>query len=91
MKPILFNTEMVKLVIDGSKTQTRRVIKPQPPQYCDAVERLDTEIWNFYKASDPDFHAYLKRKLSCPYGQVGDRLIIKETWATENRFNHLKP
>ena len=30
MKPILFNTEMVKAILDGKKTVTRRVIKPQP-------------------------------------------------------------
>ena len=78
-RPIIFNTAMVQAILNGSKSQTRRVIKLQPPQYCDAVEQLDTGTWNFYKASDPDFHAYLKRKLSYPYGRVGDRLWVKET------------
>ena len=75
--PIIFNTEMVRAILAGSKTQSRRVIKPQPPPYCDAVKQLENGVWNFYKQADPDFHAYLKK--GCPYGQVGDRLWVRET------------
>ena len=74
---IMMSGNHPKLVMDGIKTQTRRVITHQPPPYCDSVERLSTGAWNFYKESDPNFHAYLKGQ--CPYGQVGDRLWVRET------------
>ncbi len=37
MKPIIFNSEMIKAILEDRKTQTRRVIKPQP---CDWVEEV---------------------------------------------------
>ncbi len=67
-RPILMNTENVKAILDGRKTQTRRVIKPQP----DFTEYPDGKIlpyeWSEWMA-----------KVKCPYGQVGDRLWVRET------------
>ena len=74
-KPIIFSTELIPKILDGTKTQTRMVIKP-----CSKATLHD--------GSQPEWVYTLAK---CPYGQVGDRLIIKETWATENRYNHLKP
>ncbi len=60
-RPIIFSTEMVRAILDGRKTMTRRVVKPQP---C----RLFA-IWKRYPHQE-----------GCPYGQVGDRLWVRETW-----------
>jgi len=78
-RPILFSGEMVRAILDGRKTMTRRVIKPQPPiswDVCEPVEHT-SGVFCFYRSSDTDFHGYKK----CPYGQHGDRLWVKETWS----------
>jgi hypothetical protein len=74
---IIFNTEMVKAILDGRKTQTRRVIKPQP-RLCDKTGFN----WKGYAyglgidrdGTDRNFTKY------CPYGKVGDRLYVRETF-----------
>ena len=69
-RPILFNAEMVRAVLDGRKTQTRRVVKPQPDE--DGLSRDAGYPFMWYDTSD------IPRK--CPYGQPGDELWVKETW-----------
>ena len=64
-RPIIFSTEMVRAILEERKTQTRRVIKPQP-------EGMDEFYFRDFRR---DFGG---RK--CPHGQVGDRLWVKETW-----------
>jgi len=70
-KPILFNTEMVKAVLGGKKSQTRRVIKPKPFEYDGAFEWKDKRYGALPDA--PKFESV------CPYGSIGQRLWVKET------------
>ena len=81
-KPILFSTPMVKAILDGKKTMTRRVIKPQPPEIWDRARHLTNDQWVFENSSDNDFHGFKK----CPYGQVGDRLWVKEKFRRDKDF-----
>lgn len=82
-RPILFSAPMVRALLDGTKTQTRRICKPQPL----VVEGLDCTRLHFVdrrgivrldEAIDAPF-PHLRNSL-CPYGQPGDRLIVRETW-----------
>lgn len=78
-RPILFSAPMVRAVLEGRKTQTRRVIKPQPSAGVrDSV---------FVHSGLEDGHG---RELRCPYGAPGDRLWVRETWAVQ-RFEPCLP
>lgn len=64
---MIFNGEMVRAILDGRKTQTRRIIKPQPVMY---------EPGQSIHVSD-----MINDALRCPFGAVGDRIWVRETWA----------
>lgn len=65
-RPILFSGPMVRAILEGRKTQTRRVVKPQPAHIpgIGTVLNIDTITGR-----------------ACPYGNPGDRLWVRETWA----------
>jgi hypothetical protein len=69
--PILFSTEMVKAILEGRKTQTRRVIKNAVYAIKDGID---------ITSKDLDVSSWVKL---FPYGQVGDRLWVRETWRLE--------
>jgi hypothetical protein len=83
---IFFEDEMVRAILEGRKTQTRRVVKPQP-------FLMDSGVW--YQSETPGdrnnktgLHYanenHMRRGLPsdfCPYGQPSD-LWVRETWAT---------
>lgn len=84
-RPILFSGEMVRAILDGRKTQTRRVVKPQPT----GLSREPFCVWVTDERNERG--EFQERSVRCPYGAPGDRLWTKEQWATERQFDHLKP
>lgn len=82
-RPILFSGPMVRAILDGRKTQTRRVVKPQP--FSNEEYRF-----NFPKPLRGGLLAcnYLSSHL-CPCGQPGDWLWVRETWCHEFEGGYL--
>jgi len=84
-KPILFNTEMVKAILDNRKTVTRRVIKPK---YCDSVFEMhnnvlcETEPYTEpIKIENGMSRHKIRRFIECKSRyKVGDILYVRETW-----------
>ncbi len=87
--PIIFSGDMVRTILEGRKTQTRRPVK----QYSvSSVRRVagpfkgsKTSLWDFIfpDENDPskDGNGHL---VECPFGQVGDRLWVREVFALES-------
>lgn len=80
-RPILFTGPMVRAILAGAKTQTRRVAKP--------VRHPD--LGNLYDPGALAIEGEAKHVIdrACPYGQPGDRLWVRETWSHAN--NRIAP
>lgn len=79
-RPILFNADMVRAILDGRKTQTRRVVKPQP-EYREN-ESLPGHFGTWLHGWNLDHECVIPSDYwkHCPHGQPGDRLWVRETW-----------
>lgn len=86
-RPILFSGPMVKAILECRKTQTRRVLKPQP---VSQGMKSFGEAWKWNEGGEGWFAGVtadqianpnygIIKSLPCPYGSVGDRLWVKET------------
>ncbi|WP_431274261.1 hypothetical protein ACQ858_19720 [Variovorax ureilyticus] len=72
-RPILFSAPMVRAILAGTKTQTRRICKPAEAQGLSYVVDCQDGTWGNEEGDMPVF--------SCPYGRAGDRLWVRETFA----------
>jgi hypothetical protein len=81
-RPILFSGLMVKAILEDRKTQTRRVIKPQPQTDGCLTRWRDIELSTsaFENCAGPRMAQY------CPYGRAGERLWVRETWGYYRPF-----
>lgn len=79
-RPILFSAPMVRAILEGRKTMTRRVIKPQP-----TIDSMGNLCWKgSCYGQRPDGQPRLDA-IRCPYGKPGDRLWVRETWQAVER------
>ncbi len=86
--PILFTGPMVRAILEGRKTQTRRIINPQPVKspvrtykwkWTPTKNEFPSCSWNGkVDINCPHCSIWTKH---CPYGTVGDRLWVREAWA----------
>jgi hypothetical protein len=84
-RPILFSGDMVNAILSDRKTQTRRVVKPQPSRtmtnhFVIPQPNAEKAVAHFMEIDAQGIH---KESLTvrCPYGCVGDRLWVRETFA----------
>jgi len=81
-RPILFSAPMVRAILSGQKTVTRRVVKPQ---YCEGPWYVKPALESRHAGHSHDWwlptgaqpYAALPK---CPYGQPGDRLWVREAF-----------
>ncbi|HFS7532096.1 TPA: hypothetical protein ACH1O6_004243 [Enterobacter hormaechei] len=83
---MIFNSDMVRAILDGRKTQTRRIMKVQPdtPEFGlrRIIESSTANEIGMYFWSQEDARGIKARskQFSCPYGDVGDRIWVRETF-----------
>lgn len=84
---------MVRAILGGTKAQTRRVVKQ-------SLERLGDGDWYAFDHGGINYRvnarhttvaAWAHLLQFCPYGQPGDRLWVRETWRTEQGYDHIRP
>ncbi|HAT1623764.1 TPA: hypothetical protein I8Y35_000503 [Klebsiella oxytoca] len=84
---MIFNAEMVLAILDGRKTQTRRIMKPQPEPCPRGGHWWPSNVFKTMLHVEEEMQngkggwGGLVGD-ACPFGDVGDRIWVRETWAT---------
>lgn len=93
-RPILFSAPMVRALLEGRKTQTRRLVKGLPVRQLEHDKRWFSNVlppsgslpneWSWWDGP-PHGHS-IYHSCKCPYGVPGDLLWVRETWADDQFF-----
>jgi len=88
--PIIFSTPMVRAILEDKKTQTRRVIKPQP----EAFQTEQGECISFRKTKKADgasVHTSREKLLKYSPYKIGHRLWVRENFIASSIYDAIKP
>lgn len=99
-RPILFNGDMIRAILAGRKTQTRRPVVPTQsrpkvppvemyPWIIDGEQEVDDGGLPCWSGTHPDYPTG-EKWFSCPLGGVGDLLWVRETWAIDAPLDQVK-
>lgn len=80
-RPMLMSAPMVRAILDGTKTQTRRIVKPQPTGFIGGPGVIMPNGAPAALIPMDDTVAPFGRQIVCPYGQPGDQLWVREAHA----------
>ncbi|EBQ8819894.1 hypothetical protein DKS79_19220 [Salmonella enterica subsp. enterica serovar Kisarawe] len=78
---MIFNAEMVSAILSGRKTQTRRPIKWKQTRFTEIAERDDGSLWPWAEDCERGGDIWF----ACPYGEIGDRIWVRETFRVHSR------
>lgn len=81
-RPMIFNAEMVRAILDGRKTQTRRIVSDRHLNLIDVGSQIG-ECYPLECGIDHENSQSYYRE-HCPFGKPGDRIWVRETWARYN-------
>ena len=87
---------MVRAILDGRKTQTRRVMKAAAPAKAAAAGVFTSHKaydgqWIWLDSKDPEWVGFIGEPFRCPHGHPGDRLWVREAWAMPRGLDPFSP